>query len=307
MTIAYNRRTTGLFENGAAQKGDLTNFTIFDSIRTNSGDYLSNGGSFFMNRNRYGNTITGSEYIYVDTSCVYQLSYSIKTITQSYNNRNGSGHLGYIGYDENKNFIDLRHCKGFGDTQLTRAASPGDTTIYVADASGFSLSTSSHQRCIMYFGGSYPYSAGYTRHATFNDTYSTTALTNLGSGEWSIALNSGLPTFSDLQDSNGQYPVGTYIANGRAGGTYNYAMGAPVYPQDWTTYTAICTGETRGSSSTFRYGVKYIRFMNLSNYNYRTEQSGDSARYVMDNLFFGKIPSTNDQLPNSFLQSDRFK
>ena len=308
MTIAYNRRTTGLFENGAAQKGNTDKFAFWNSIRTTSGDYLSNGGSFFMNQNRYGSGLTGSQYIPVDTSKVYQLAYSVKTITQSYNNRNASGHLGYITYDENKNFIELRNCKGLGDTTLTRAASPGDTTIYVADASGWSGSTSSHQRGIMLFGGNYPYSGGYTRYTTMTNAYaSSSSLTNLGGGEWSVALTSGLATWSDLLDSNNQYPVGTYLSNGRAGGTYNYAMGAPVYPQTWPTYSAICTGETRGSGATFRHGTKFIRFMQLSNYNYRTETAGDSARYVMDNLFFGEIPSSNDQLPTSFLQSDRFK
>ena len=307
MTILYNRRTTGLFENGAVQKGDLTNFTVFNSINTTSGNYLSNGGSFFMNQNRYGQTITGGEYIPVDTSKVYQLSYSIKTITQSYNGRNGSGHLGYITYDENKQFIELRYLKGIGDTQLTRAASPGDTTIYVADASGWFTGTTHYFLAYNLFGGDYPYSGGYTRYAVTSNGYTGSAVTNLGGGEWSIGLQSGMPTWSAALDGNGEYPVGTYVSNGRAGGTYNYAMGAPVYPQDWTTYTAICTGETRGSGATFRYGTKFIRFMNLSNYNFRTEQAGDSARYVMDNLFFGEIPSSNDQLPNSFLQSDRFR
>ena len=308
MSLIYNRRTTGLFENGAMQKGDDTNFSGFGSTRTVSGDYLSNGRSLYMNNvNARGSGFVGAQYIPVDTSKVYQLAYSVKTITQSYNSRNGSGHLGYITYDENKNFIELRNCKGVGDTTLTRAASPGDTTIYVASASGWSTSATNYFRGLMLFGGSYPYSGGYTRYWVPNNAYPTNGLTDLGGGEWSITLNSGLPTWSDALDANGDYPIGTYLSNGRAGGTYNYAMGAPVYPQTWTTYSAVCTGETRGSGATFRYGTKFIRFMQLSNYNYRTEQAGDSARYVMDNLFFGEIPSTSDTLPTSFLQSDRFR
>lgn len=306
MATVYNRKTTGLFENGAGQKGDNSNFTWM-SRRTTAGDYLSNGGSFFVGDNVYGSGAIGSQYIPVDTSKVYQLAYSIKTITQSYNSRNGSGHIGYATYDENKNFIELRNCKGAGDTTLTRAASPGDTTIYVANASGFSVSTTSHQRGFMLFGGDYPYSEGYTRYWVPNDAYPTNGLTDLGGGEWSITLNSGLPTWSAALDANGDYPIGTYISNGRAGGTYNYAMGNPVYPQTWTTYSAICTGTTRGSGAAFRHGTKFIKFMNLRNYNYRSEQAGDSARYVIDNLFFGEIPSVNHALPTSFLQSNRFK
>ena len=307
MGIVYNRRTTGLFENGACQKGDSTNFGGY-STRTESGDYLSNGRSLYMsNVNARGSGTLGDQFIPVDTSKVYQLAYSVKTITQSYNNRNGSGHLGYATYDENKNFIELRNCKGIGDTQLTRAASPGDTTIYVASASGWSTSTTNHQRCLMLFGGDYPYSEGYTRYWVPNNAYATNALTDLGGGEWSITLNSGLPTWSAALDGNGDYPIGTYLSNGRAGGSYNYAMGAPVYPQTWTTYSAVCTGEGRSSEAQFRYGTKFIKFLNLRNYNYRTENAGNAALYVMDNLFFGEIPSTSDTLPTSFLQSDRFR
>lgn len=307
MGIVYNRRTTGLFENGACQKGDSTNFGGY-STRTESGDYLSNGRALYMNNvNARGSGTQGDQYIPVDTSKVYQLAYSVKTVTQSYNNRNGSGHLGYVSYDENKTFIDLRNCKGLGDTTLTRAASPGDTTIYVASASGWSTSTTDHQRALMLFGGSYPYSEGYTRYWVATNAYPTNGLTDLGGGEWSITLNSGLPTWSDALDANGDYPVGTYLSNGRAGGSYNYALGAPVYPQTWTTYSAVCTGESRSSEAQFRYGTKFIKFLNLRNYNYRTETGGDAALYVMDNLFFGEIPSASDTLPTSFLQSDRFR
>jgi len=309
MGIVYNRRTTGLFENGAAQKGDNTNFGGY-TTRTVSGDYLSNGRSLYMsNTGARGSTTIGSQYIPVDTSKVYQLAYSVKTVTQSYNNRNGSGHLGYACYDENKSFIDLRSLRHYGFTTLTRAASPGDTTIYVADASGWSTSTSTHQRIFQLFPtGHSLYSAAnyYTQFKTGNNGYPSNGLTDLGGGEWSITLNSGLPDWG-YTDANGEYPIGTNVGNGRAGGTYNYAMGAPVYPQTWTTYSATCTGEGRSSGSQFRYMTKFIRFMNLRNYNYRTETGGNAALYVMDNLFFGEIPSTSDTLPTSFLQSDRFR
>jgi len=306
MGLIYNRRTTGLLENGAGQSGDNTNFTWM-SRKTTEGDYLSNGGSHFVGNNVYGSGALGSQYIPVDTSKVYQLAYSVKTITQSYNNRNGSGHLGFASYDENKTFIDLRHCKGLGDTQLTRAATPGDTTIYVSSGSGWSNSTTTHQRGLMLFGGIYPYSGGYTRYSITSNAYVTDGITDIGGGEWAISLVNGLPSWAAALDGTGKYPIGTYVANGRAGGTYNYAMGAPIYPQTWTTYSAIISGESRNSGVPFRYGTKFIRFLNLRNYNYRSEQAGDSAKYVMDNLFFGEIPSVNDPLPTSFLQSNRFR
>jgi len=307
MSLIYNRKTTGLFENGAAQKGDNTNFSGY-TTRTTSGDYLSNGRSLYMsNVNARGSGTLGAQYIPVDTSKVYQLAYSVKTITQSYNNRNGSGHLGYACYDENKTFIDLRNLKGIGNTQLTRAASPGDTTIYVSDASGWYTGTVHYFLAYMIFGGIYPFSGGYSRYNVASNGYTASTITNLGGGEWSIGLQSGMPTWSGALDSNGEYPVGTYISNGRAGGTYNYALGAPVYPQTWTTYSTVCTGTARSTGPTFRHGTKFIKFLNLRNYNYRSENAGDAALYAMDNLFFGEIPSANDTLPTSFLQSDRFR
>jgi hypothetical protein len=329
MSTIYSRSTTGLFNNGAGQLGDNLNFNWM-TRRTDSGDYLSNGGSFFVGTNVYGSGAIGSQIIPVDTSKVYQLAYSVKTITRSYNNRLGSGHIGIHCLDEDGNGIHLQHQKGVGDTQLTRDASPGDTEIYVADGSRFSNHATYHQRAVNFFvGDKYPYSGGYTtKWLTWSTTdsdgnrigaYSQNAITNIGGGEWRINLNAGLPDWgSDYQDSNGNYPTGTYVANARAGSTYHYTLGNPEYPESWTTFSATITGEARSSGSyngfnavasrsQFRYGTKAIKFLNLRNYNHRFEQDGDSARYVMDNLFFGEINSHDSALPESFLQSDRFR
>jgi hypothetical protein len=42
--------------------------------------------------------------------------------------------------------------------------------------------------------------------------------------------------------------------------------------------------ETASSGANFRDGTKYIRFLNLMNYNYRTETAGASAQYLLDNI-----------------------
>jgi len=319
MATIYNRRTTGLFENGACQKGDSTNFGGY-STRTESGDYLSNGRALYMNNvNARGSGTLGNQFIPVDTSKVYQLAYSVKTVTQSYNSRNGSGHLGYACYDENKSFIDLRNIGGLGNTTLSRPVTAGDSAIYITSNSGWPTGSSIYTTTRAYHRGVMFFPAN---HSTYNVAHKYTrlarvqyySLTETDQGDYELLLDSQsgsqlnsysattFPSFSGYT-----LPAGTPISRASAGGTYNYAMGNPVYPQTWTTYSAVCTGEGRSSGAQFRHGTKFIKFLNLRNYNYRTETGGDAALYVMDNLFFGEIPSTNDTLPTSFLQSDRFR
>jgi len=276
----------GFFTNGGLKKGSNVNFdwgTYNATGGPDNGPYLGvTGGG--------GSTAVGANYVPVDTSLTYKMVVYAKTIAAGSSGNNAGGHLGFITYDENKNFIELRNCKDLGDTQLTRAASPGDTTLYVSDASGWSLSSSAHQRGFMIFGGQYPYSGGYTRYTVVNNAYSTSGITNIGGGEWTISLNSGLGTYSDVL-VNGSYPIGTYVANGRAGGTFNYALGAPTYPTTWTKYeTANFTGENRNSGAKFRYGTKFIRFMVLRNYNRRTESPQDH-QWGLARLFFGRVIS----------------
>lgn len=305
MGIIYNRRTTGLFTNGSAQLESNTNFPGYSYTTDES---LSGSGCFKMDANVAGSTTLGDEFIEIDLNKKYQFAVSAKGVSQGNLGFESGGHLGWGCYDENFSFIDLRNCKGLGDTTLTRAATPGDTSIYVANASGFSTSTTDHQRGIMLFGGDYPYSEGYSRYTVSSNFYSTTGLTDLGGGEWRIDLVSTLPTWTNAL-VGGVYPIGTYVANGRAGGTYNYAVGAPSHnvADGWQTYTTpVFTGASRNSSYPFRYGTKYVKFLNLRNYNSRN--SGETTRpvYLLDNILLIERPS-GTALPSSFLASNRIK
>jgi hypothetical protein len=278
----------GLWPDADLRSGTNSSWTL--------GTYQSSGGpdgEGYVQITGGGGSGYQSNRIPVDTSKSYQQVIYAKTITPGTSGNNAGGHIGFACYDENDSFIDLRHLKGLGDTTLTRAASPGDTTIYVANASGWSLSTSSHQRGYMLFGGIYPFSAGYSRYAVTNNAYSTTSITNIGGGEYSISLTSGLPTWTDAL-TNGSYPIGTYLSNGRAGGSYNYALGAPTYGTDWTRYaTPVFTGESRNSGYPFRYGTKYIRFLILRNYNRRTESPQDHV-WGLSKFFFGQVVDGRD-------------
>lgn len=290
MATVYNRKNLGLYTNGCGQLGDNTNFTAYTTYTTDS---ISNGSCMGMeNTATYGASKLGDEYVAVDTSKSYQHSVSVKGLTNNYLGNPAGGHLGFACYDSSLNFIDLRNCKDIGDCQLTRAATPGvDTVLYVDDASGWNTAeTAAVYRNLMLFAGStYTYAGGYTRYTVYS-AYGASAIADIGGGEWTITLDSALPDFGDT--TGGVYPVGTWLANGVAGGTYNYAHGAPNHTTgSWTTYTtSVFTGENRNSTTPFRYGTAYIKFLNLANYNTRTETGGVSPTYAIDNVMLVECP-----------------
>jgi len=300
MAIVYNRTTTGLYTNGCGQLGDATNFTGYNYTTTSS--QLSGPGCFIMNYNVAGSGTFGAEYIPIDTSKNYQFAVSAKGISQGNLGFEPGGHLGFACYNENFSFLSLRGQKGIGNTTLTRATSENDTSIYIADGSAW------------YEGGSssFAWANFYTSASEFNVGYSTlgsrayqltgTAVTDIGGGEWRVDLQAGLP-------ASYAFPAGTNVSNGRDGGSYNYCHDNPNHPvaSGWITYTTpVFTGESRNSSIPFRYGTKYIRFLNLRNYNSRN--SGETTRpvYVLDNIIVVERPN-GIALPTSFLSSDRIR
>lgn len=268
----------GLWTNGDFRKGNANEWSL--------GSYQPTGGPngndpYIQITGGGGSGWTGSR-IEVDTSANYKLIVYAKTFSPGSSGNNAGGHIGFACYDKNDSFIDLRHLKGIGQTTLTRTASPGDSVVYVADGSGFSNSTSSHQRGITFFPSSHPdytIDKGYSR---LLDYYQFDGVTNIGGGEYSVTLDGTLPNWGY------SLPAGTPVTNGRAGGSYNYALGAPTYPTTWTRYsTGLFTGENRNSGTPFRYGTKYVRFLILRNYNRRTESPQDHV-WGLSRIFFGK-------------------
>jgi len=293
MSCYTGRQELGLFKNGTGLYGDNRSFSSY-SFYTD--DKVSGPGSFALLTNSYGGSIVTGDFVEVDTSKKYRMSVSVKTIQRSYNNRLGSGHLGFSCYDKNFNFIDLRNCGDIGNTFLSRAATPGDTKIYLESSSGWVTGadvtgTSSAFRQILFYPPGHPdYGVAhkYTRLNTLY--YNSMVLTE--QNDWELTLGNG-----PLPDYGYSLPIGTPISRGVAGGTYNYAFGAPDYPETWTTYiTSVFTGESYNSTTPFRYATKYIKFLNLANYNYRAETAGNSARYLLDNIILLEDTSTGSKL-----------
>jgi len=303
MVAITGKRQFGLYTNSQAQYG---NDSYFTSYNYTTADSLSGDGCFVVDYNTYGSTMQGDEYIAVDpTKYAYMATVSVKTKTASYNNRNGSGHLGFACYDINKNFIS--HNQGYSqlNTTLTRAASPGDTRIYIGRGDWYDDGTAHRRSMSFYFpGGPYPNVGGYSRHNMYAKIVQNSIVAT-GDGDYQVDFTTGLP------DWGYSYAVGTPCGRNQSGGSYNYAFGAPVYPTTWTTYkTGVMSGYVTGSPASganFRDQTRFVRFLNLRNYNYRTEQGGNSARYYIDNIMFYRVkPPTPTERGNGYTYNQKF-
>jgi hypothetical protein len=316
MAVIYNRRETGLYNNGCAQNDTNAFFTTYTAY---TGSSLSGQTSFGMlntNPNQLGGSIFGNQYIPIDTSKTYQHAVSARTITNNYLGNPGSGHLGFACYDSSLRFIDLRNCGGIGDTTLSRDLNTGDTHIYLTNYAGISSSTTGWVtgasvtstnisfRNVILFPSTHPeFNAPwrYTRIG-FNEFplyYSSMTLTT--SSDWELKIVNSSDINASMPNIGYSTPAGTPVSRGVAGGTYNYAHGSPNYSTtSWITYvTSTFTGENRNSTVPFRYGTKYIRFLNLINQNFTSQNTGSSATYALDNIILVQCPN-GTALPNSF-------
>jgi hypothetical protein len=119
------------------------------------------------------------------------------------------------------------------------------------------------------------------------DVYYSASITQMPEGDYRLEIVNSTNVPTTFPNIGYATPAGTPVSNGQAGGTYNYALSNPTYPETWTRYTtAPFTGENRNSTTPFRYGTKFIRFMVLMNYNFRTESPQDHI-WALDNIFFG--------------------
>ena len=226
--------------------------------------------------------------IEVDTSESYQQVIYVKTISPGSSGNNPGGHIGFSCYDKDHNFIDLRNCGDIGNTTLSRDATPGDSSIFITSPADWYqgpdvTSNRSIFRQIIFFPPTHPEYNIPHQYSKLNNRYYS-SLTQTSSGDWEMVLENGT-----LPDYGYPLPEGTPISRGAAGGTYNYALGAPIYPNTWTEYsTPVFTGESRNSGIPFRYGTKYIRFLILRNYRRRRESPQDHV-WGISKFFFGQV------------------
>lgn len=291
MSVVYGRKDLGLFTNGDFELGTNANFT-FGTV-TSSNAYQ---GSYALLVTG-GGTVFGDEFIPVNSTKYYRMLMKVKTTTQSLpNNYLGIGYLGFTSYDQFYNFIDLRNCGSIGNTVLTRAVSVGDEYIYIATSSGWTTNMSDlyYFRNVLFYPATHPYYSTpwkYTRigYGEYNIYYNEIVDVSGNGTEWRLRLSSDGTANATMPNIGYSLPVGTPISRGVAGGSYNYALGNPEYPMTWTQLdSGWFTGESYNSSVPFRYGTKYIKFMNLPNYG-RTGES-TLATYAFDNILLYESP-----------------
>jgi len=297
----YNRKHLGLMTNGCAQSGTNEGFTTF---AYRAGDSMSGSGCFHMdNVLARGATALSDDFIPVDpVNKTYQFGLSVKTLTPNYLGNNGSGHLGFGCFDKDKVFIQSYQSWSTENTTLTRACSAGDTSVYIGRGDWY-VGTTSHARTINFYPAAHPdwnTVGGYTRYSILYG-YIENGVVDVGGGEFRVDLTNPLPSGYD-------FPIGTDVGRATAGGSYNYALGAPVYPTEWTTYiTGAMTGylyNALSSGAEFRPETKYIKFLNLRNYNYRTQTAGDAATYLLDNIILVECPNGTAYPTSLFARSN---
>ena len=286
----------GWYRNGSVNLGSNTNFTNFSyesSGGPDDGPYLKKTGGG-------GGSGFSTDFVLIDdTSARYQAIVYTKTFSNDSNGNPAGGHIGYACYDKDYKFIDLRMCGGVGNTTLSRDLAVGDDKAYITSNSGWYTGTTYYFKNFMV----YP-----TASADFGTAYE---YTRLGFGDYNMYTQDGGPTLTgngdyeiDLKNSSngditmpdmgfGTLPSGTPVMNGRAGGTYNYAFSNPNYPSSWTQFsTSIFTGESRNSSTPFRFATRFIKFLILMNYNQRT--GPNDCVWGISDIFFGRVSGDRD-------------
>lgn len=294
MGVVYNSNNYGLFKNGDFRDGNF-NFSWGEANTVNK---LS-GSACLQIVGGGGATALSDQFLEVDTTKSYQMIAYARTISRGTAGTLAGGHLGFSCYDQFFNFIDLRNCGDIGNTTLSRTANPGDSIIYFTSSTGWFTGADvtnnyAFSRQILFFPSTHPYYSTPWQYTRFNNV-SYYRMEQTPQGDWAVYLDANISsqintyTATTLPNYGYSLPAGTPISRGAAGGTFNYALGAPDYPETWTRFaTPVFTGSSYNSGYPFRYGTKYIKFMVLRNYNRRLEAVQDHV-WAIDRVFFGQV------------------
>ena len=258
-------RGQNLVTNGTGLLGNNYNFSGFSFDPT---EVYAGGGSF--KSATYSAAIKTDELIPVDPNGQYELSLYAKATTYV---AGAKFYSGLSPYDIDGNSISpYNYMKYAGSTDTTLASNlnPGDTTITLTDATGWSNGSIVYSRNIAWYG--YTNSKGYTYpDYTYTRNVSSTLPDNNNHGLWSSGGISG-NTITLRNPWNGPaIPAGKAVRNTTLGGSYKYigAVGVNV-PSAWTKYSGITTGVDESGAGVYSklpYGTAYVRLVFLPNYN----------------------------------------
>jgi len=228
-----------LVKNGYVSMGNNTNFPMFTHITS---DFVSSNAAL-----SYVGYIEpqSSEFITIDLNKTYKQTGNFKSTGSGGNSRIW---YGFAEYDSDKLFIEHRMAKHFinTETELLQDLKPGDTIVYVKNASNWYKSADhvNNKFLSIYSYKDYPVYT-YTRNIyAFTDSNTTNNTITLSSPYSGLLI-----------------PAGIKVANSYDGATYNYCtLSGIVIPNVWTNYTFTST------VNSFRYGTKYVKMLFLVNY-----------------------------------------
>lgn len=264
-------RGLSLITNGSGGMLDNTNFSnyTYDQNETYSG-----AGCFRIN------IATGvkfsDEYIPIELGKRYVLSVYAKSGDVGGGNYNAVNkqYFGLALYDIDKNSISDYHASkyaGSTDTTLAAALNPGDTTITLTDATGWSNGGYPSMRNIAWFG--YVNTYGYTYpDYTYTRLTSNLYSSNFSLGAWGVGGITGNVITLRVPWAGPSLAMGAAVRNVGGGGTYKYTLLNNVsVPNTWTSYTGqIGPGvpiDSVDAPNLFRPGTAFVRFLHLVNYH----------------------------------------
>jgi hypothetical protein len=290
MGVTYNSANRGLWTNGNFELGTNQNFS-FGTITADD----AYTGNFSLKITGMQSSGFSDNWAQVDPTQWYVFSMRAKTIqVSSPNGYNGQAYMGFSCYDQFGNFIDLRNCGDNGNATLTRAATPGDSYIYISTNSGWTTAGDTYYfRNVLFYPATHPYYGRpwkYTRFGFGDYNLYYNEITDMGGGEWRLRLSSDGTANTTLPNMGYSLPIGTPISRGAAGGSYNYCIVSDI-PTSWTQFvTSPFTGESYNSSVPFRYSTKYVKFLMLINYTHPAETT--QATFLIDDVMLLQSPTS---------------
>lgn len=314
-TLHHDETTGGvnLFSNGGFEDGTTRNF--HGSLIIDTDDPQS--GTYYAKQAFYGSW-QSSEYVPVDVSHEYVLSVWMKSVARGSDNSVSRSYLGFACYDDKFNFIDLRDNGDIGNTTLSRELRPGDEYAYFTDSAGWYTGTfdevaanRGYFRHIIFFPPDHPDYGEPWRYSQLSGVCYEEMI-QMPEGDWRVKLANytGSSTLVSsprtMPDYGYPLPAGTPVSRGVAGGTYNYALGAPYASESgWTNHkTGAFTGESRNSGTPFRYGTKYVRFLILGNYWSSSGSINPKPVFALDNIAFTRVSGVQTHLTESSISLD---
>jgi len=278
-------RGTDMVTNGTGYLGNNYNYPNafdYDPITT------PNLPASFAFSGYFTDPVTMTETLPVDPNLCYRLRSYLQQealdgdFSSFAGNENHTHFMGLLCLDTDGLEIFAKHHMRYkqggvdSKTTLTAPLAPGDTTIQLANASGWNTGNAlDYARGIILYG--YTNSKGY-KYSDYSRLVETDLfdLAGVDKSSNTITLNRPLPTsMGNPDDPAGAWPVGTQIANSTSGGLYKYAFYSNYRPAEagrWYKINNYIGGIDRSGNNVgnnFAPGTAGARVLWLPNYSNR--------------------------------------